>query len=304
MLPRVALVLLVIFASACKPTEESHMKVIIGAVLIDGQGGPPVSNSVVVVAGGRIRDVGAASTVQIPAEADKVDGSGKFLVPGLIDIYPKAVDDASAFQPGHPANADAARAQVASLAAAHTTLLHIWPMDSTIAQAALEAARGAGIHVAAHVSTQADAKRLLQLGADVFIGMISDTEDLDAEFVAGLSRLQIFVAPQLTAAGPRLEVAKRNTRRLFAAGVPIAVAADTTQYGQELFLLAEAGIPPLDVVVAATRHGAAVLNQLDATGTIQTGKTADLLLLSANPGDDIRNLNKVALRVAAGEFVR
>ena len=91
------------------------MKAIIGAVLIDGQAGPPVSNSVVVVAGDRIRAAGAASTVPIPAEADKIDGSGKFLVPRPVDVYPRA-DAAASFPAGRPASPDQARARVAKLA--------------------------------------------------------------------------------------------------------------------------------------------------------------------------------------------
>jgi len=306
MLPRAALVLLVIFSSACRPTEESHMKAIVGAVLIDGSGGPPLSNSVVVVAGSHIREAGPFSTVQIPAEADKVDGSGKFLVPGLIDVYPQAAAGDDAFTSGHPATADAARAQVAQLAARHAALLHIWKIEPAIAQAALEAARAAGIRAAAHVSTQADARRLLDLGANGFIGIVTDTEDLSPGFVALLSTLQIFVAPQLVAIGPgpQLDVAKRNTRRLFSAGIPMAVASAGGEIRRETELLVDSGIPPLDVIVAATRHGAAALRRLDQTGTIQAGKRADLLLLSANPGEDIRNLNRVALRMSAGEWVR
>jgi imidazolonepropionase-like amidohydrolase len=311
MLPRASLVLLAVFCCACKPTEESHMKAIVGAVLIDGLGGPPLSNSVVVVAGGRIREAGRFSTVQIPAEADKVDGSGKFLVPGLIDVYPKPASGDDAFTPGHPATPDAARAQVAQLAARavpHAALIHIWNVEPDIAGAALQAARGAGIQAAGHVSTQADARRLLDLGANGFIGIVTDTDDLAPGFVALLSTLQIFVAPQLVSIGPgpQLDVAKHNTRRLFSAGIPIAIASAGGDGGiqRETELLVDAGIPPLDVIVAATRHGAAALRRLGEAGTIQAGKRADLLLLSANPGEDIRNLNRVALRMSAGEWVR
>src|ERR1039457_1243647 len=109
---RAALLLPSLVLCACAPTEESHMKAIIGAVLIDGLGGPPLSNSVVGVAGGRIREAGRFSAVQIPAEADKVDGNGKFLVPGLIDIYPQSAAGDDAFIPGHPATPDASRVQV------------------------------------------------------------------------------------------------------------------------------------------------------------------------------------------------
>jgi imidazolonepropionase-like amidohydrolase len=192
---------------------------------------------------------------------------------------------------------------VAQLAARHVALLHIWKVDPAIAQATLEAARNAGIRAAAHISTQADARSLLDLGADSFIGMITDTEDLDPALVGRLSKLQIPVAPQLVAAGSQLEIAKRNTRRLFSAGVPIAVASAGGDIQRECGLLADAGIPPLDVIVAATSHGAAMLRQLDHAGTIQAGKRADLLLLSANPGDDIRNLSRVVLRMAEGVWV-
>src|SRR5262245_4601760 len=79
---QIRLILALLVLSGCKAAEETRMKAIIGAVLMDGAGGPPVTNSVVVTAGDKIRAAGAASTVPIPAEADKIDGSGKFLVPG------------------------------------------------------------------------------------------------------------------------------------------------------------------------------------------------------------------------------
>jgi Imidazolonepropionase and related amidohydrolases len=78
--------LLALFAG-CKANEESKVKAIIGAVLIDGNGGPPITDSVVVISGSRIRAAGSRANVPIPAEADKINGSGKFLTPGLIDVH-------------------------------------------------------------------------------------------------------------------------------------------------------------------------------------------------------------------------
>src|SRR5260370_14166164 len=78
------LCLLAVFAG-CKANQESKVKAIIGAVLIDGNGGPPITDSVVVISGSRIRAAGMRANVPIPAEADKINGSGKFLTPGLID---------------------------------------------------------------------------------------------------------------------------------------------------------------------------------------------------------------------------
>ena len=78
---------LLIVLAGCKANEESKVKAIIGAVLIDGNGGPPITDSVVVVSGSRIRAAGTRANVPIPAEADKINGSGKFLTPGLIDLH-------------------------------------------------------------------------------------------------------------------------------------------------------------------------------------------------------------------------
>jgi imidazolonepropionase-like amidohydrolase len=59
----------------------------------------------------------------------------------------------------------------------------------------------------------------------------------------------------------------------------------------------------LDAIAAARRNREAAMGQLDGC-TVQAGKQADLLLLSANLGEDIRNLRKVALRIVCGNAVR
>lgn len=59
--------------------------VIQGATLIDGNGGAPLANAVVVVQGNRIVAVGRAGQVQIPAGAQVIDAAGKYVLPGLWD---------------------------------------------------------------------------------------------------------------------------------------------------------------------------------------------------------------------------
>jgi imidazolonepropionase-like amidohydrolase len=261
------LALLPLLLCACKPPEDSHMKVIIGAVMIDGLGGPPVSNSVVVVAAAEIRDAGTSSNVPIPEEADKIDGSGRFLVPGLVDVCPQAEPPA-------------------------------------VSQAAFEAARERGKPALAVATTESEIQSLVEKGASGILGMVLDTEDLNSAFLARLRDLHIVFAPSLStmAPGPQLEVARRNTRRLFSAGVLIAVASRGGDVLREAEALSNAGIPPLDVIVAATRNGALALRQSERQGTIQSGRIANLLLLSANPGEDVRNLRRVAGRFSAGEW--
>jgi imidazolonepropionase-like amidohydrolase len=267
------LFLLSIWLCSCRPTDDGHMKAIIGAVLIDGVGGPPLSDSVVVIAGERIREAGARSFVVIPEDADKVNGAGKFLVPAPIDIYPSAEE-----------------------ARRKSRAVQLFKMDQT----ALEAARDAGSRVIGHVSTAADVRTFVDGGAVGFVGMITDTEDLEPELLSRLRNLRIFFAPALVSQGANLDVAKRNTKRLFSAGVPIALASNGGDSNRELELLVEAGIPSLDVIVAATSNSAAALGELNEAGSVQSGRRADLLLLSSN----IRNLRKVMLRMSAGSWVK
>ncbi len=69
-----------------QPAETSVIA-IVGATLIDGTGGPVVSDSVVVVRGKRIVAVGKRDAVKVPPGADVFDAKGLTLVPGLIDSH-------------------------------------------------------------------------------------------------------------------------------------------------------------------------------------------------------------------------
>ncbi|MDE2879008.1 amidohydrolase family protein [Candidatus Palauibacter soopunensis] len=94
-------------------------------------------------------------------------------------------------------------------------------------------------------------------------------------------------------------------------GVRLLVGSDaprTTPWGEgfhrEMQLLAEAGIPPLEVLGMATRNGATALGQLHERGTIEIGKRADFLVLEANPVADIRNARRISFVVIDGEAWR
>jgi imidazolonepropionase-like amidohydrolase len=59
--------------------------IITGATLIDGNGGPPVANAVILIEGDRIRYAGARNAVNLAPDMTVIDASGKYVMPGLID---------------------------------------------------------------------------------------------------------------------------------------------------------------------------------------------------------------------------
>jgi hypothetical protein len=69
---------------------------------------------------------------------------------------------------------------------------------------------------------------------------------------------------------------------------------------RELELLVRAGLSPMDAIVAATRRPAERLGRREEFGTVAPGRVADLLLLSANPLDDIRNIRRIERVIARG----
>ena len=60
---------------------------IVGARLIDGTGGAPLDDSVVIVEGDRIRRAGPRARVAVPNGVERVDARGKVLLPGLVDVH-------------------------------------------------------------------------------------------------------------------------------------------------------------------------------------------------------------------------
>ena len=72
---------------------------------------------------------------------------------------------------------------------------------------------------------------------------------------------------------------------------------------EELALLVEAGLTPMEALQSATRNPAAFLGKLDSFGTIERGKVADLILLDADPLKDIRNIEKINTVVFGGKVI-
>lgn len=102
-----------------------------------------------------------------------------------------------------------------------------------------------------------------------------------------------------------------NVRRLHASGVPIAIGSDGGNIGtmhgpgfhRELRLLAEAGLTPMDIIVAATRNGARVAGKEHELGTLEVGKLADFVVLDADPLVDVANLDRVSHIFVRGNWL-
>jgi imidazolonepropionase-like amidohydrolase len=83
----IALCLLAFAAPHAQRGPAGPVTAIVGAKLIDGTGGAPVDNAVVIVAGDRITAAGPRAQVQVPRGATVLDATGKTLIPGLVDAH-------------------------------------------------------------------------------------------------------------------------------------------------------------------------------------------------------------------------
>jgi len=100
-----------------------------------------------------------------------------------------------------------------------------------------------------------------------------------------------------------------NLRRVRDAGIPIAMGTDAgnplTLHGVSVFremeAMAEAGMTPMEVLVASTRNAARAMGRTDI-GTLEPGKLADLVVLDADPLASVANLRHVRLVARGGEL--
>lgn len=110
----------------------------------------------------------------------------------------------------------------------------------------------------------------------------------------------------LKATPAAFQVQARNLARLRAAGVRIGLGTDGPGVGwdahEEMADMVAAGMTPAEVIVAATSTSAGIL-KLDQLGTVASGKSADFIVLDANPLDDITNTRRIASVYLRGQKV-
>jgi imidazolonepropionase-like amidohydrolase len=202
--------------------------------------------------------------------------------------------------------------------------------------AVIDEAHKNGLRVTAHIFTLEDGKGLLRAGLDAFAHGVRD-RDIDDEFVMLIkARPNVILVPNLPDRGvatdmswlseaiPEDELKKlqaaaidnpaaqktfaiqaRNLARLTKEGVRIALGSDgNTPWAPhvEMADMVAAGMTPAQTLVAATRNSADLMGMKDA-GTMEAGKSADFLVLSANPLDDITNTRRIAAVYLRGSEV-
>ena len=202
--------------------------------------------------------------------------------------------------------------------------------------AVIDEAHKNNLRVTAHIFSLADAKGLLRANLDAFAHTVRD-RDIDDEFVNMMKeRPNMILAPNLPDRGvpedlswladsvPAAELQElqaeftndpdaqkafgiqaRNLKKLSDAGVKIAFGTDggiPWAAHIEMADMVAAGLTPAQVITAATRNSADLL-QLPDVGTVASGKSADFVVLDANPLDDITNTRRISSVYLRGDRV-
>ncbi len=203
--------------------------------------------------------------------------------------------------------------------------------------AVIDEAHQHGLKVTAHVFTLEDAKGLLAAGLDAFAHGIRDMDIDDDVVEMFFERPDVVLVPNLPSPGVAADMSwlsgtippdqleqiqaqtvdrpeaqeafgiqARNLSRLSAEGVTIGFGTDGGAGWSphaEMEDMVRTGMTAADVIVAATQNSAALMG-LDDLGTLEAGKSADFIVLEADPLDDITNTRGIVdvyLRGAAVE---
>jgi len=194
-------------------------------------------------------------------------------------------------------------------------------------RAAVEEAHRLGKKVAAHCHGVAGAKLSLEAGCDTIEHgtlLIKDPRVIDL-----MAEKRIFLVPTLStmASSPQegeptyafflkkiqetRQFAMESIRYAIKAGVPIATGTDAGSPGnhhgdnaRELEMLVQAGMSPMDAILAATKASSECVGLEDQVGTLQGGKYADLIAVKGDPLSNISILKNVAFVMKEGQIVK
>ena len=192
-------------------------------------------------------------------------------------------------------------------------------------EAIVDTAHLLGRKVAAHAHGADGIKAALRAGVD----SIEHGSFLDPEAVALFKEKGAYLVPTLLAGATVVEMAqdedyfpaavrakalmvgpviKGSLGMAHKAGVKIAFGTDSgvSKHGdnwREFPLMVESGMSPMSTLVAATIHAAELCGLEEELGTLERGKTADLIALRGSPLEDINNMSRVQLVMRSGEVL-
>lgn len=162
--------------------------------------------------------------------------------------------------------------------------------------------------VSAHVTNEWELRAALNGGVDAIAHTPLDTIPRDLIDVMVRRRVPMTSTLNIWGGGPPLLVAQKNIALFAAAGGIVAMGTDYPYQDvkglplDELELMRGAGLSATEVLIASTRNAAYVCNRPDL-GTIEEGKTADIVIVEGDPTVDLADLGRVSTVIQAGRVI-
>jgi imidazolonepropionase-like amidohydrolase len=195
-----------------------------------------------------------------------------------------------------------------------------WPLLSPEeAKALVDAAHKRGKTVTVHVTSARDLPRALDAGVDEIAHMVVDTlsDKLISRVVeAGIRwvpTLELWQGVSRIYGGSHGSMAIKNLAQFVKAGGEVVLGTDYAgapmvnfDLGMpihEIEWMQEAGMTPMQIIVATTRNGARSCGMASELGTLEAGKLADVLVVDGNPLADVHALTKVRLVLRDGKSI-
>ena len=216
----------------------------------------------------------------------------------------------------------AATANTDLVSISYTDLGAGWPtLSLETLSAIIEEAHTYGRRAVVYTAGLEEARQAVLAGADALVGGVTlEGHQIDGDLLRLMAQRGTVYIPALTAVEGRraagrgeesLETAQNNARLVYQAGLPIvagsAVAGRGVALGAslhtELALLVAAGLTPAEALRCATVEAARFLQAESQLGVVQEGGLADLVVLEANPLEDIRALGKVTIVIQNGALL-
>lgn len=198
-------------------------------------------------------------------------------------------------------------------------------MTSEEMKAVIETAHSFGRKVAAHSHAAAGTAAAVAQGVDsIEHGTFLDEPTVKAMVAHGTWLVPTMMAPVAALAQARAgalppasiakaeqaaAAMKASHRLAIRSGVKIAFGTDTgvSKHGlnaQEFALMVEAGMTPMQAIVAATTNAAELLGRTDTVGRIAPGMPADIIAVGGDPLDDVSRLEHVDFVMKGGKVIK